>query len=154
MSMLLTVILISQQLYELDEVVVTASRYPLLLQDVAVAVMVIEREDIEKLDALNIGDALITAAGIEIKDYGTAGVTSISTRGIPSTGTLVLVNGQPSSKVRYPAFTVQMLWAEWSISSLQGLYQSRKRPWGSLPRQLHSVRLFRNGIYLYGSVCQ
>jgi outer membrane cobalamin receptor len=99
MSMLLTLILISQQVYELDEVVVTASRYPLLLQDVAVAVMVIEREDIEKLDALNIGDALITAAGIEIKDYGIAGVTSISTRGIPSTGTLVLVNGQPLNAI-------------------------------------------------------
>jgi len=92
-------ILIGQQLYELDEVVVTANRYPVLLQDVAVAVMVIERDDIEKYKALTISEVLNTAAGLDIKDYGTAGVTSVSTRGIPSNGTLVLVNGQPLNAV-------------------------------------------------------
>jgi len=99
MHVLLTLMLIGQQLYELDEIVVTANRYPLLLQDVAVAVMIIEREEIEKSEALDISELLSATAGIDIKDYGTAGVTSISTRGIPSTGTLVLVNGQPLNAI-------------------------------------------------------
>jgi len=99
MHILLTLMLIGQQLYEMDEVVVTANRYPLLLQDVAVAVMIIEREEIERLEALDLSEVLSTTAGIDIKDYGTAGVTSISTRGIPSTGTLVLVNGQPLNAI-------------------------------------------------------
>jgi vitamin B12 transporter len=99
MPLFICFVLISQQIYELDEVVVTANRYPALLQDVAVAVMVIEHEDIEKLKGLTISEVLNTAAGMDIKEYGTAGVTSVSTRGIPSNGTLVLVNGQPLNAV-------------------------------------------------------
>lgn len=92
--------LFSQAIYEMDEVVVTANRYPTLLQDVAVATMVIEREEIEKLNALGLHEIFSAAAGIEFKDYGTPGsVTSISTRGTPSNGTLVLVNGQPLNAI-------------------------------------------------------
>jgi vitamin B12 transporter len=88
-------LMISQICYELDEVVVTAHRYPALLKDVAVAVMVIESEEIENLKPLGLGEVLNAAAGIDFKDYGTpGGVTSISLRGVPSNGTLVLVNGQ------------------------------------------------------------
>jgi outer membrane cobalamin receptor len=99
MSTLLILMLTGQQFYQMDEVVVTANRYPLLLQDVAVAVMIIEREEIEKMEALSLSEILSACAGIDIKDYGTAGVTSISTRGIPSTGTLVLVDGQPLNTI-------------------------------------------------------
>jgi outer membrane cobalamin receptor len=63
--------------------------------------MIIEREEIEKSEALNISELLSATAGIDIKDYGTAGVTSVSTRGIPSTGTLVLVNGQPLNAITH-----------------------------------------------------
>ncbi|KPK63313.1 hypothetical protein AMJ83_07550 [candidate division WOR_3 bacterium SM23_42] len=93
-------ILISQPIYELEEVVVTANRYPTRLEDVAVAVMIIEREDIEKLEALTLGEVLNATAGIDFKDYGTpGGVTSISTRGMPTNGTLVLLNGQPLNAI-------------------------------------------------------
>ena len=96
----LLVMLIGQPIYELDEVVVTANRYPTLLQDVTVGAMVIEREEIEQLSALSLHEILSAAAGIEFKDYGTPGsVTSISTRGTPSNGTLVLVNGQPLNAI-------------------------------------------------------
>ena len=79
----------------MDEVVVTAHRYPVRLKDVTVAVMIIEREEIDKLIPLHLGEILNAAAGVDFKDYGTAGgVTSISLRGVPSNGTLVLVNGQ------------------------------------------------------------
>jgi vitamin B12 transporter len=96
MFLFLLIALFGQSVYEMDEVVVTANRYPTLLQDVTVAVMIIERAEIEQLGALSLIEVLGTAAGIEFKDYGTpGGVTSISTRGIPTNGTLVLVNGQP-----------------------------------------------------------
>ncbi|MDH4210465.1 MAG: TonB-dependent receptor [candidate division WOR-3 bacterium] len=100
MLLLLLSLMISQITYEMDEVVVTAHRYPALLKDVTVAVMIIEREEIDKLNALNLGEVLNAAAGIDFKDYGTTGgVTSVSLRGVPSNGTLVLINGQPLNAV-------------------------------------------------------
>jgi outer membrane cobalamin receptor len=100
MLILLTLSLLDLPLYEMDEVVVTANRYPILLQDVAVAVMTIGRAEIEQLNALSLEEVLSAAAGIDLKSYGTpGGVTSISTRGIPTNGTLVLVNGQPMNAI-------------------------------------------------------
>jgi outer membrane cobalamin receptor len=100
MLILLTFLLLDLPLYEMDEVVVTASRYPLLLQNIAVAVMTIERAEIEQLSALGLEEILNAAAGIDFKSYGTpGGVTSISMRGIPPNGTLVLVNGQPLNAI-------------------------------------------------------
>ncbi len=90
------VMLITQPIYELDEIVVTATRYPVALQNIAVATMVIDRPYIESIRALNIGELLHGSAGVDIKDYGTPGVVmSVTLRGIPSNGTLVLLNGQP-----------------------------------------------------------
>ncbi|UCD06345.1 MAG: TonB-dependent receptor [candidate division WOR-3 bacterium] len=94
MIFLLISLLTGQIIYEMDEVVVTAHRYPALLKDAAVAVMIIEREEIDRLKPLNLGEVLNAAAGVDFKDYGTpGGVNSISLRGVPSNGTLVLVNG-------------------------------------------------------------
>jgi outer membrane cobalamin receptor len=92
----LLVALFNQQVYEMDEIVVTATRYPLALQNIAVATMVIDRSDIEAIRALDITEVLNGTAGVDIKDYGTPGaVTSVTLRGIPSNGTLVLLDGQP-----------------------------------------------------------
>jgi outer membrane cobalamin receptor len=92
--------LFSQTIYEMDEVVVTANRYPVQLEDAAVAVMIIERAEIAQLKALSLDEVLSAVAGIDFKDYGTGGgVTSVSIRGIPSNGTLVLLNGQPLNAV-------------------------------------------------------
>jgi vitamin B12 transporter len=93
---LLLLLMVNQPVYEMDEIVVTATRYPLALDNVAVATTVIDRADIEALRALNITEILQGTAGIDIKDYGTPGaVKSLMLRGVPSSGTLVLVNGQP-----------------------------------------------------------
>ncbi len=100
MFLLLLSMITGQVTYALDEVVVTAHRYPARLKDVAVAVMVIEREDIDRLKPLGLGEVLNAAAGIDFKDYGIpGGVTSISLRGVPTNGTLILVNGQPLNAV-------------------------------------------------------
>ncbi len=89
-----------QTIYELDEIVVTATRYPASLEDVAVATVVIDREDIEYLHPQVVGDVLHMHSGIEIKDYGVPGaVSSIFIRGVPSSGTLVLLDGQPLNAV-------------------------------------------------------
>jgi len=100
MIFLLISLLTGQVIYEMDEVVVTAHRYPVFLKDATVAVMIIEREEIDQLRPLNLGEVLNAAAGLDYKDYGTpGGVNSISLRGVPSNGTLVLVNGQALNAV-------------------------------------------------------
>lgn len=100
MLLLFLLTLISPTIYELDEVVVTANRYPTMLRDVAVAVMVIEKEHIDALQPLTLGEVLHATAGIDFKGYGTpGGVASIAVRGIPSHGTLVLVDGHPINHI-------------------------------------------------------
>ena len=42
------VMLIAQPVYELDEIVVTATRYPTALQDIALATIVIDREELDE----------------------------------------------------------------------------------------------------------
>ncbi len=89
-----------QTIYELDEIVVTATRYPAPLTDIAVATVVIDREDIEYLQPQVVGDVLHMYSGVEIKDYGVPGaVSSIFIRGVPSSGTMVLLDGQPLNAV-------------------------------------------------------
>ncbi len=71
-----------QTIYELDEIIVTATRYPAPLTDIAVATVVIDREDIEYLQPQVVGDVLHMYSGVEIKDYGVPGaVSSIFIRG-------------------------------------------------------------------------
>ncbi len=87
-------------LYEMEEIVVTATRYPSALKDIAHATTVIEKEEIEQLPVLTIGDILEMKAGIDMKNYGNANsVTSAYVRGIPSNATLVLINGHPVNTI-------------------------------------------------------
>ncbi len=87
-------------LYEVDEVIVTATRYPAALKDVALATVVIEKDEIEKLAPENLGEILHAYAGVDIKDYGSPGsVSSIFIRGIPSNGTLILLNSHPLNSI-------------------------------------------------------
>lgn len=89
-------VLINQPIYEMEEIVVTATRYPVALQDIVVATMVIEKQTIDVLYPLGLGELLHASSGIDFKEYGTPGaVSSVSLRGLPSNGTLVLLNGQP-----------------------------------------------------------
>lgn len=85
--------------YEVDEIMVTAMRYPKPLKDIALATVVIEKDEIKQHGSLNLGELLHTYAGIDIKDVGQCGVSSISIRGVPSSGTLVLINGQPINSI-------------------------------------------------------
>lgn len=86
--------LLGQPIYTVEEIVVTATRYPAALKDVALATTVIDKEKIERLHPSSISEILRSYAGMDIKDYGIPGATStLSIRGIQSNGILVLVNG-------------------------------------------------------------
>lgn len=83
-------------LYEIDEVVVTATRYPVTLQHIALATEVITSADIKGADPLTIGEVLEGCTGLTIRDYGSpAMLSSPAIRGVPANGVLVLVDGCP-----------------------------------------------------------
>ncbi len=86
-------------LYEVDEIMVTAVRYPKPLKDIALATVVIEKDEMRAHGSLSLGELLHTYAGIDIKDVGHCGVSSVSIRGVPSSGTLVLINGHPVNSI-------------------------------------------------------
>jgi len=96
MIQLIFLIAVEMSVYEVEGVVVTATRYPVELKDVALATLVIDRAEIEAQKPLNLSEALQYNAGIEINDYGTPGsISSLAVRGIQSNGVLVLLNGHP-----------------------------------------------------------
>ncbi len=89
------------QIYEVEGVVVYAPRYPVLLKDISAGVTIIDKEVIDAQGSSNVGELLKNLAGIDIKDYGSPGtVASISIRGMPSSGVLVLLNGIPLNSVQ------------------------------------------------------
>ncbi|MBN2534356.1 MAG: TonB-dependent receptor [Spirochaetales bacterium] len=80
--------------YELEEVVITATRTETEILDVPLHISVITREDIEDAGAGNAAEILSIHSGITIQDYGPEGAQqSISIRGSGSKGVLVLLNG-------------------------------------------------------------
>ncbi|KPK69923.1 hypothetical protein AMJ87_09780 [candidate division WOR_3 bacterium SM23_60] len=97
-------------LYELEEVVVTATRYPTALKDIAQATTVIQRDEIEQLPVLTIGDILEIKAGIDMKSYGNLGsLTSAYVRGIPANASLILINGHPVNTITTGTADVSMM---------------------------------------------
>lgn len=82
--------------FELSEIVVTATRYPVLLKDTPASVSVITTKDIEKIEAKKVGDILRKTVGLNITSYGSAGsLTQANLRGSLSSQVLVLVDGRP-----------------------------------------------------------
>lgn len=92
--------LLTQDVYEVEGVVITATRYPMMLKDVAVATRVIERQDIERLNPRTLGELLRSCAGMDIRDYGTGSLITVSLRGIPASGVLILIDGQPLNSIQ------------------------------------------------------
>lgn len=99
-SLVFLIVFSGLPVYEIDEIVVTATRYPTALSNIALATMVIDREELDKLHPLSLAEILKHYAGIDIKDYGTTGsVSTIAIRGIQANGVLVLLNGHPLNSV-------------------------------------------------------
>ncbi|SEW23161.1 TonB-dependent receptor [Luteibacter sp. 329MFSha] len=79
---------------QLDAVVVTANRAPTPVDDVLAPVTVITREDIERLQPVELRDLLTGLPGVNVANTGGIGQqTSLFMRGTNSAHTLVLVDG-------------------------------------------------------------
>lgn len=74
------------------DVVVTASRTEQLVKDSPAAVEVITREDLDKMGAENLVQALQLAIGIDVSENGMVG-NSVSIRGAKDNQTLIMVDG-------------------------------------------------------------
>lgn len=79
---------------KIEKIVVSATRTPQALEDTLAPTILIDREDIERSQAIDIADLLRFHAGIDIaRNGGPGSVTSIFTRGTESDQTLILVDG-------------------------------------------------------------
>lgn len=74
------------------DVVVTASRTEQLVKEAPAAVEVITREDLDKMGAENLAQALQLAIGIDASENGMVG-NSVAIRGAKSNQTLIMVDG-------------------------------------------------------------
>lgn len=74
------------------DVVVTASRTEQLVKEAPAAVEVIIREDLDKMGAENLAQALQLAIGIDVSENGMVG-NSVAIRGAKSNQTLIMVDG-------------------------------------------------------------
>ena len=86
-------VLLAEEPLDLDQVVVTATRTPVRLEDTLAPTLVISRDEIERSQAINAAELLRFHAGIDIGRNGGAGqATSIFLRGTESNHTLVLID--------------------------------------------------------------
>ncbi|PTV98025.1 outer membrane receptor for ferrienterochelin and colicins [Halanaerobium saccharolyticum] len=85
-----------EEVMELDEVVVTASRYQESIMETPVSIEVIDQEEIEESNARNLADLLQDAGGVYIKNFsGLTGKKDIIIRGARQDQILYLLDGQP-----------------------------------------------------------
>ena len=86
---------IADDVYRLDDVVVTASRTAQTVDQALAPVTVITREEIERSQASSVTELLARTPGVQVKSNGGQGsVSSVFMRGTASAQTLVLVDGQ------------------------------------------------------------
>lgn len=81
--------------FDLGEVVITATRIPHLLKNTPGSLTVISEEKIQSSRAKNLGELLEEVAGVIIRNYGLHGMTSISLRGSSSEQVLIMIDGRP-----------------------------------------------------------
>ena len=99
-ALLLFTIQVSAQddVMEMDEVVVTASRYEESIMDTPVSIEVIDQEEIEESNANNLADLLELAGGVYIKDNGSLmAKKDVTIRGYTESRIIILLDGQPYS---------------------------------------------------------
>ncbi|HTP59924.1 MAG TPA: TonB-dependent receptor, partial [Spirochaetia bacterium] len=91
---LLSVIAWAQDVHELPETVVTATREPTDIQDSPSFVTVVTQKDIQESGASDLSAVLARQSGVVVNNYGSQGQTkTVSIRGSTSSQVLVLVDG-------------------------------------------------------------
>ncbi|SDG81213.1 TonB-dependent receptor plug domain-containing protein [Halanaerobium congolense] len=85
-----------EEVVDLEEVVVTASRYEESIMDTPVSIEVIDQEEIEGSNAKNLADLLKSTSSIHIKDNGGSyAKKDILIRGFRGDQVLILLDGHP-----------------------------------------------------------
>jgi vitamin B12 transporter len=81
-------------IYEFEEIVVTASRAPVTVSDLARSVFILQRADIEQLPAHSLQELLQTIHGVDVRQRGPFGIQAdVGIRGGTFEQTLVLIDG-------------------------------------------------------------
>src|SRR6266571_903990 len=90
---------------EVEQVVVSATRFDIPLDQSPASVSVISSEDLEQKQIERVSDALREVPGLSVVQTGTAGqLTSVFTRGLRSEHTQVLLDGVPINQGLQGAF--------------------------------------------------
>lgn len=98
------------QTYELDTTLVTATRDPRPLRDISLSTTVLDRNQTQSLQPFDLAEAAKSHAGIDVLQYGGIGsVSTISVRGITSTGVLLLRDGRPVNSILTGAGDLSMI---------------------------------------------
>jgi vitamin B12 transporter len=96
-----------------EPVVVTATRIPQKVSEVAASVGVVERDEIEAVDKPLVGDSLQHIPGVEVTRKGSeGGQENIRIRGGSARGTLVLIDGFPVNSPTLGEFDIGSLPAD------------------------------------------
>ncbi len=104
-----------EPVYELEGIVVTATRTPERLREIPWGVSVISSHEIELRGAQDLGELLRGELGMDVKAYGSLGQTStVSLRGSTANQVLVLLDGRPANHIALGI-------ADLSLLSLQGV---------------------------------
>ncbi|MBD3897462.1 TonB-dependent receptor [Halomonas sp. ML-15] len=79
----------------LDNIVVTAAGFEQALADAPASISVVTREELEQRQFSNIGEAIAHIPGVDVRSgVGKTGGLNVSIRGMPSSYTLVLIDGR------------------------------------------------------------
>lgn len=89
-----------EPVYQLDEIVVSASRVPLEADRVGSAVTVLTAEDIRRRGLQTVADVLREVPGVAVSQSGSSGsLTQVRIRGSEANQTLVMIDGVQSNQV-------------------------------------------------------
>ncbi|HLO75124.1 MAG TPA: TonB-dependent receptor [Magnetospirillum sp.] len=80
----------------LGEVVVTATKTPVAVNDLPVSVTVVDKAEIEQMPATDLTDVLRRVPGVDIARNSATGVATVSMRGMGFQRSVVLIDGQPA----------------------------------------------------------
>jgi outer membrane cobalamin receptor len=93
--------------YELEPIVVTATRYPEYLKNVPAFATVVTKENLRLTNSLSLSDGLKNVSGIDIKSNGGFGqVSTLSLRGSSASQVLVLLDGRPLNYINTGIFNL------------------------------------------------
>src|SRR5690554_6486181 len=85
----------AQETARLENIVVTAAGYEQALREAPASISVVTREELERKSFTNVAEAIADVPGVDVRSgTGKTGGLNVSTRGMPSQYTLILIDGR------------------------------------------------------------